>query len=329
MQAFNFEKQLCAIALMLLISVGASVQAATLSVNCGGTYGLTSINAALKALQDSEESHGSNAINVSGACHENILIQNMDGLTLNALKGASITDASYGAREVIDVANSHRFTLNGFTITSTCPAGCASPDAISCYYGADCLLIQNTITGASDGAGVGVYALSKVRIVGGILHNNGNGLFLSDSGEMLASGVSVRSNGQGVVLIRGASLYIRASDDRLTPSVIANNQAQGIDANDGSTVTVAGPSSIKDNGAEGVLLDLGSKLVLATFYAPVSVTGNVGSGVSLGDLSAARFPGTSQVSGNGQPDIACNSPTAATRRALVAAGGAAHTNCAN
>ncbi len=43
MQAFNFKKQLCAIALLLLSSVGASVQAATLSVNCGGTYGLTNI----------------------------------------------------------------------------------------------------------------------------------------------------------------------------------------------------------------------------------------------------------------------------------------------
>jgi hypothetical protein len=118
------------------------------------------------------------------------------------------------------------------------------------------------------------------------------------------------------------------TEDNLTPSAIANNPAQGIDTNDGSTVTVAGPSSIADNGAEGVHLDLGSKLVLATFYAPVSITGNVGSGVSLGDLSVARFPRTSNVIGNGQPDVACNSPTAATRRATTGIGGGT-TNCTN
>jgi copper-binding protein NosD len=324
MQAFKFKKQSCVTALLLMMSVGAMAQAATLSVSYGGSSGLTTINAAIKLLQSNQSLHPA-TINVSGACHENILIQNMDGLTLNAVNGASITDASNGTREVIDVANSHGFTLQGFTITSVCPSGCTSPDAISCYNGADCLLIQNTISGASGGAGVGVYALSKVRIIGGTLQNNGNGLFLTDSGEMLALGVNIRSNDQGVVVVRGASVLIRA--DNLTPSVIANNGARGIDATE-STVIVAGPSNIMDNGAEGVHLDLSSKLVLATFYGPVSITGNVGSGVSLGDLSVARFQGTSHVIGNGQPDVVCNSATSVTRNAKTNIG-AGTTNCTN
>jgi hypothetical protein len=328
MQTFKFTKYVCVSALLLLI--GSTAHARTLSVNCGANAGLSSIGAALKALKQSEESNGANTINVSGACYENILIQNIDGLTLKAVNGAAIIDASSGTREVIDVANSHGFTLNGFTITTTCASGCTFPDAISCYDGADCLLIENTITGASGGAGVGVYALSKVRIVGGTLQNNGIGLFLSDSGEMLALGVNIRSNGQGAVLIRGASLLIRAAEGNLTPSVIANNQAQGIDANDGSTVTVAGPSSITNNGAEGVHLDLGSKLVLATFYGTVTITGNSGPGVSLGDLSVARFTrnngATANVTGNAQPDVACNADTAVTHGVLTNIGGG-HTNC--
>ena len=48
----------------------------------------------------------------------------MDRLTLNAINGASITDASNGTHEVIDVVNSHSFTLTGFTITTTCPSNC-------------------------------------------------------------------------------------------------------------------------------------------------------------------------------------------------------------
>jgi Right handed beta helix region len=316
------------LASLLLMWMSAAAPAATLTVNCGGHTGFGSINAALKALQ-AVELRGPNTVNVSGACHENVVVQNLNDLTLNGLRGASITDASFGVAEVLDVVDSRGFTLNGFTIASTCPAGCTAPDAISCYYGSDCVLIQNTISGASGGSGIGVYALSRVRVVGGAVHDNATGLFATDSGQMMALGVNVRGNGQGAALIRGGSLLFGGSEDHLTPGVIANNQAQGIDATDGSTVTVAGPSSITGNGAEGVHLDLGSKLVLATYYAPVSVSGNAGAGVSLDDLSTARFTGTAQVSGNGQPDIACNAPTAVTRRALVAAGGAAHTNCAN
>ena len=113
----------CLIATALLLFIGSGAEAATLWVNCGATKGLTSINTALKLVQ-SHESDEPNTINVSGTCHENILIQHMDQLTLNAVNGASITDASYGTHEVIDVENSTRFTLNGFTITTTCPSSC-------------------------------------------------------------------------------------------------------------------------------------------------------------------------------------------------------------
>src|SRR5271168_2673792 len=130
------------LASLVLMSIGSLAQALTLSVNCGAKEGLTSINAALKVLQGPFGSLP-NTINVSGACHENILIQNIDHLTLNAINGASITDTSSGVREVIDVAHSAGFILNGFTVTATCPSTCMNgpgADVISCYQGADCLL---------------------------------------------------------------------------------------------------------------------------------------------------------------------------------------------
>jgi hypothetical protein len=43
------------------------------------------------------EDHGPSTINVSGACHENVLFQNVDRLTIAGSNGASITDASGGA----------------------------------------------------------------------------------------------------------------------------------------------------------------------------------------------------------------------------------------
>ena len=76
---------------LLLLSSAAEVRAGTLYVNCGGKGALTSIAAALKALQYSE-GHGPSTINVSGACNENVVIQSLDRLTLNAAPGASIND---------------------------------------------------------------------------------------------------------------------------------------------------------------------------------------------------------------------------------------------
>jgi hypothetical protein len=65
------------------------------------------------------------------------------------------------------------------------------------------------------------------------------------------------------------------------------------------------------------------------FTVPVAVTNNSGNGVYVGDLTSATFKGASTVTGNGQSDISCNSTTAVTRGALVAAGSAARTNCTN
>src|ERR1700745_2755640 len=98
MSRFKLSMRLC---LPLLLFIAAStVKAGTLYVNCGGRVGLSSIGAALKQLQYSE-GHGPSTINVSGACHENVLIQSVDRLTLNAVNGASITDASGGNLDVI------------------------------------------------------------------------------------------------------------------------------------------------------------------------------------------------------------------------------------
>jgi len=98
----RFGTSLC-LSLLLLMSASA-VRAATLYVNCGGRAGLTSIGAALKALQYAED-HGASTINVSGACNENVVIQNFDRLTLNAAPGASINDSSGGNSDTVQIAS--------------------------------------------------------------------------------------------------------------------------------------------------------------------------------------------------------------------------------
>ena len=322
MSRLGFGKSLCLL-LLLFTSAGAA-RAANLYVNCGGKGGLTTIGAALKALQYVP---GPNTINVSGACHENILIQNTDRLTLNAAQGASIATASSGLMDLIDVNNSTGFTLRGFTLTG-------GGDTVSCYYQSHCLLVQNTIGGGTGNA-IAVYPTASAFVVGGVLQNASfNGLLVR--GDVIAAGVTAQNNGtNGAAVQEGGRLLFRTSDPAFdgvsasTPAVLRNNQGNGIRAVRGATVVCRG-CIISGNTAEGVHLDLSAVGTFDAYFAsmPTGISGNGGSGVSVGTLSSASFFSAS-VTGNAQPDIACNSSTSVTLGALAAAGGAANTNCTN
>jgi hypothetical protein len=314
-----------------LLIIAASANAATLFVNCGGHEGLSSIGAALKVLQHSED-RGPSTINVSGACHENILIQNTDRLTLNAVQGASITDASGGLMDLIDVNNSTGFTLRGFTLTG-------GVDTVSCYYQSHCLLVQNTIHGGSGNA-IAVYPTSSAFVVGGVLQNSGlNGLLVR--GDVIAAGVTSQNNGSnGAAVQEGGRMLFRPSDPAFdgvsisTPAVIQNNQFNGMRAVRSATVVCRG-CTISGNAAEGVHLDLSAAGTFDAYFfsnnssTDTAISSNGGSGVSVGTLSNAAFFNNTSVTGNAQPDIACNTSTSVTLGALGAASGSAHTNCTN
>ena len=84
-----------------LVILPVVAQAATLHVNCDANKGLTRIQKAINQAG----SEGPSTIVVSGSCKENVTIQSMDNLTLTAQNGASITDASNGTLDVMDVAD--------------------------------------------------------------------------------------------------------------------------------------------------------------------------------------------------------------------------------
>jgi len=317
MSAFGARRRTGYAALLLLGLCGSSVEANpfTLNVHCGASGGLNSIGAALNALKNVEVS-AAFTINVSGACKENVLIQNMPQLTLNGLNGASITDASNGAGDVIDVDNS-QVTISGFAISG-------GFDGIACYYGAQCHLIGNTIQGAADNA-VFIYAISRAKIDGGALQNNVGGLAVQ--GDVIAGGVTVQNNSYlGVAVSRGGRLLFRNSDDGTTQSVSRNNGNFGIWVQ-GGNVTCAGCVST-GNQANGVFMELGATVQFAGYGHPVEVTGNVGTGVFVGDAADALFVGTVTVTGNGALAVYCNSPTSSvTHNAIAASAGS--TNCTN
>src|ERR1022692_3537311 len=75
------------------------LQAANLKVHCGGKGQFTSISSALKTLDPGQ----SNTVTVKGKCHENVLIQGFDRLTLISTTSAQIQDASGGKSLVVDI----------------------------------------------------------------------------------------------------------------------------------------------------------------------------------------------------------------------------------
>ena len=173
---------------LLLFMAASTVKATTLHVNCGGKAGLTSIGAALKELQYSE-GHGSSTINVSGACHEDIVIQSIDRLTLNAAPGASINDASGGNLVTVTIDDSRDVAINGFTING----GAGGADALDCADGSVCRLNGNTIQGAVNGYGVGIF-FSQLFLDGGTLQNNFTGLAVINGASGKATNVTIQNN---------------------------------------------------------------------------------------------------------------------------------------
>jgi hypothetical protein len=288
--------------------------------------GFTSIGAAIKVLQGALAS-GPNTINVSGACRENVLINNVDQLTIAGSNGASITDASADTADVLDIRTPH-VTIVGMTIDGLSGVNF---DAVDCEQGSFCKLIGDTIQGGADG--VGVYNPSSALIVGGVIQNiTSDGIFAF--GDVVAAGVTIQGNPVGVIVRRGGRATLSIADPASSPilaitqSTVASNSA-GIQVGQGAEFSCAG-CIVRDNRGDGVHLDVSAAATIQLGFlangftgVPPAITRNSGNGVYVGDLSSAIFKGASTVTGNGQPNISCTSPTSVTRGALTAAGGSA------
>src|SRR5271154_5256187 len=273
------KKYLIVSAFLLLI--GSAAQASTLWVNCGGKGGLITIGAALKVLQNSEF-HEPNTINVSGACRENLLIHNMDLLTISGSKGASITDASGGTADVVDIRHS-RVTIIGMTIDGLSGANF---DAVDCEQMSQCTLIGNTIQGDADV--VGVYNLSSALIVGGVIQNGTSDGILA-LGDVVAAGVAIQGNPVGVIVRNGSRTRVRVADPAsdpilaITPTTVANNSA-GILVSQGAEFSCTG-CIVENNAGDGIHIDVSAAATIQPSTLsngstiPPLVTRNSGSGV--------------------------------------------------
>ena len=309
----EFKNALNSLCLLTLLVASASpVRAATLNVHCGGSGGLNSIGAALKALKYSE-SNGPSTINVSGACHENVVIQSVDRLTLNAINGASVSDASGGKKDVIAVLDSGGIAINGFTINAGSD-GVSGANGISCTDWSSCRLALNVIQGAGSGAGLALYGASEATVDGDTFQNNGTGLVVNSGSKVRTGGrarpFTSQGNGRGIFTARQGLVYGSAT--------VQNNSDKGVDVLFNSTLELTG--SISQNGTVGAHVREGSN---ARFTGGATIANNGGPGVLIEDLSMVNFDAT--ITGNGGgTDVVCNPQYSATR-GVAGTGGT--TNC--
>lgn len=293
---------------LLLLMLASAANAATLYVNCAAQEGLHSIGAALKVLQHVP---GPSTINVSGACHENVVIQSLDRLTLSAMPGASITDASGGALDVIDIVDSRDVSINNFTING-------GAEQVTCQDRSLCRLNGNTIQGANSD-GVGVY-FSQIDVIGGVVQNNTVGLQIFNGSEARVFGVAVQNNGNGII--------VRTHSFLNTDSTISGNSSTGVFVHFNGTMHCLG-CTISGNGDHGVIIRRNSTVRFAgNGVSGATVTGNAGGGVLLTEESSTFFGVGGNVTANpGGLDVACGASATSAKLATVNINGGT-TNCA-
>lgn len=289
---------------LLLLSSATVVRSATLNVNCGGKAALTSIGAALKALQYIP---GPSTVNVSGACHENVVIS-LDRLTLTAVNGASITDASGGTADVLDVGPSSTVDVEGFTLNGS----------VGCFSGSDCTFGSSVFQG-SPGDAIFI-SRSHGKLVGDVIQNSsGRGLVVAAGSVVAAFDLKIQNCGGGATALDGGNLTISTTNG----SSFINNAGDGIQGLAHSTLRINDGAVVQGNAGHGIRVESASEAELGS----VSINNNGGDGISIGDLSFVWFRGASSITGNlSGTDVNCRPQFSATRGTVGNLGGGT-TNC--
>lgn len=310
----------CAAAVIaLLVPSGAS--AVTLRVNCNAGEKISGAIATLTALGPLGTA-GPNKVLVSGTCHQNVTINGMANLTLEGTPSATINGNANGNGVALWVTESQDITVNNFTI-----------NGFGVYCAASSCLMNNDTVQNSGGNGVAVgVSASMILNTSTVQNNAGAGVAIRVGGNVVLAGSTVQGNaGGGVTLQAGGILTVTLQSQGFNitgpaATMIQNNGQDGILADVNSTLRIELGANITGNARDGIRLEGGSKAILSN----VTLSGNTGHGLRIGDLSFAEFAGQNTISGNnlgtGTPlDVVCDPQYSATRGIGTLSGTA--TNC--
>lgn len=311
----RFLRTMLPLALLTIFLLGLTAQALTINVDCRLSIHMT-INAAVAKIA-ARNPLGPNTINVTGNCHENVVITSLDNLTLQASSlGATITDASNGTLDTLLVVDSGRFALNGFTINGS----------VDCVDNAVCRLKGNTIQSSQVGYGLRVSRAHLDSQNDSITNNpSGVGMVVTNDSRVLLVDDTVSNNGNhGIQVFNDAFVQLA---NNTTGTTVSNNGGFGILATSNGNVRLT-VANVTGNAFDGIRITNGS-VMRTDFASPFVnyVTGNMGVGVHLGDLSHVFFAndGSVNITGNlAGTDVYCSGQFSATRNVAATSG---VTNC--
>lgn len=317
-----------------------AVWATTVSVDCNGGG---SINAALSGL----DLEGPHLIIVTGTCNENVAIADRERLTIAAPFGQTATIVAADPTDnVIFVFRSHSIRLvrlvlsggsfgllvlrsevqvNGSTMQNNSAAGVAITQMSSLQFAGN--VVQN------NGDGITVNQTSRAVITGGTVQGNaGSGIVLANgSSAPNIGGDTIQNNGGfGVLAFHTSSFQLigstitgngsagvqvqETSHGEIVANIIRNNGAAdpanpgGVGIAEGGEAFIEGGSDISNNTGPGVLVMTHGTL---SSLGGNTINNNTAEGINLRRQSVGQFFAADTISGNGGPNLACDTTSLA------------------
>jgi hypothetical protein len=236
---------------------------------------------------------------VRPACNESVVIDGFDNLSLLAKEGASINDPTPSIpddNDVLDISNSHRITVTGFTING-------GIDGIACFQYSVCFLNNNTVQNASD-AGVVIGRGTLSDLTGTVIKGNvGHGLSVTNGANAVMISGTIEDNGGAGAFANNGSMLRFLPNDSNVPVLVLNNGIGGVLGTENATIILGfNGAAISGNNGSGVTVEDAS---VARVGPQNQITGNAGAGIGLGESSFAFVVGNANVSGNTAGEVAC------------------------
>ena len=283
-------------------------QAGDTKVNCNSPGANGKIANALSRL----DPQASNVVHVRGSCHENLVIQGFDQLSLVAEHGAAIEDASGGQLPTVEIRRSQLVAIEGFRIHG-------GRDGVLCGDMSSCRLTGLTVEDTQAGSGI-TFDGADGTLTRIVVHDALNVGIAFWGATIVASDVSIDGvkstgawpNGAGMVMSAGSvrngpmngPIAIQNADgpgiQELNGSIVDVSQLTltyngwGIWLANGATATI-GQLTAENNKIWGIVLDQGSNFNL---YGANSVIRSNGAGIYVaGGASLYSYAGTT-VTGN-------------------------------
>jgi hypothetical protein len=297
---------------------------AAITVDCGAGQ---SLSAALSKINKSAPA----TVTVKGTCTEFVQVNGFNGLTLNALPGATLQQPAsnpQGNSYVLWIYGSQAITVNGLavnslsTIFSSIGIGGGSNNVrlqnvatdgswgIVVYEASQVWLVNATVNITSGYAGIAAYDKSDVHIVNGSIGRAADSNFYAGittaAGHITMQGTTIRDMQQGISIADGGDVDLVDFDSSVAAhDVVINNPAgtnqDGVIVSDGSSLNLA---SIKlriahagqpyGSDSAAVFVTNGSTLNAG---ANLIVSGSQGQGVIVANNSHAALAGSSITGG--------------------------------